>query len=1273
MQYGFEFMAARPKRAVDPDEAPSREPMKPIGEIRRNNTTTDERKVKRLRQVQRTAGMEMDPRDRETDPYGHGYDVGYDDAVRGNDINPFHPQMDASEYEGWKDGHDDVTDGAYGDVGQSTASRKTASPWSDVYKDYGVCKFCGYDWPNDEYPWGIDCCDPAIRAFCEGAGVSIGGTPANKQAEQAGYEACRVRLTTASRKTAVAVLPSGVVPVDVEQLVAQIGKMNVMAISGFRVNAVYNPDGDIVGVELPVSNGYSVRVLMHASDTYIVQRCYRDVVKGQMDGIYNDQVGEIAYQASNFHNGPFGTTASRKMAADDVAICSEDLGKLRCSEGHYAKVGDPTYCPQDNTRFACYYGHGMEKAKTASRKTADQPYELGNGGEMGTDEERDVPGNDAVDPNTRTMDALGKLAAGDISAVIIGPDITNHTFEVHRVGCAHLSKRPLSQTYHDWVITAPADQIVREIERDINVDFAGDYGQTVDEYLDAGEGYTVKSRDIYIAPCVTNAGVVASKENNVDTLDSLHKRETEILAAMHTASLADQQALSYELDELRAKRAEIIQRDREVNFAQAVVRDTLTPVATHTLHTSATDWLDEVALDGSDQRTVANKMHAEATVWFNRLHQAVIANDEEFTEQALGTARRSASGYHDRDQAENYFLEAAANLRRQAIRHLAGEPDGAPKESSRKRATIIYDYNNLPPEGTRHRVKMPYSEVCMHLGVAGKEMLTQYVGNHMVQILNDDGSPVSFPITMGEAGWLNGSIVASRKQVEGSRKRRSAARRAASRKAARRKRASDYWDSDSDEWYGGDRDEAIETERAIREDAQAQTVGVGPELTDEEWDRHYRFTPTSSKSAKGDEMLFEAAGDPLDDIPVSPLSNPDQVKQWMDNSAKTPTEQRDHASCDHGNGYCVWDGIAPYESSRRRRVAADEKSLIEGIDWSAPYADLIDEVLDRVQEKYPDLDFGEAEEKAEGIVSRHASLRRRAAEGDAPTDGTPIADESGQATSPTPTPEHDRTEFDTMTLPEFQVRGDDAENPASAGPLSRVTGDRKQAITGDGTSSRRLSHLHREASEDDPTIECPKCGRDTNAYAEKCAYCGHLLSTVLTGRRKFASEPVADDSGQGDSALPNSVPVEGYNGGEAAFEDASFDSAGEGGDDAADVASVPTPGSSVADYPQPTQVTEEPDTAPATLAAKRAAFRNLIQTNLRGRQAGSAGFPNSRVVDERLQIGMARDHAESLSIEELEEMMMMDGLVEAADGCAVEPDGTCPHGYPSPLLILGYI
>lgn len=40
------------------------------------------------------------------------------------------------------------------------------------------------------------------------------------------------------------------------------------------------------------------------------------------------------------------------------------------------------------------------------------------------------------------------------------------------------------------------------------------------------------------------------------------------------------------------------------------------------------------------------------------------------------------------------------------------------------------------------------------------------------------------------------------------------------------------------------------------------------------------------------------------------------------------------------------------------------------------------------------------------------------------------------------------------------------------------------------------------------------------------------------------------------------------------------------------------------------------------------------------------------------------------SQEQLEEWVV-DSVCEATDGCTIEPDGTCSHGYPSWLLALG--
>src|SRR2546421_764139 len=55
------------------------------------------------------------------------------------------------------------------------------------------------------------------------------------------------------------------------------------------------------------------------------------------------------------------------------------------------------------------------------------------------------------------------------------------------------------------------------------------------------------------------------------------------------------------------------------------------------------------------------------------------------------------------------------------------------------------------------RVRLPSTEVCMHMRVAGKAMNVQIVTDGIsvaAQLLRDDGSPFSTPITLGEAGIL---------------------------------------------------------------------------------------------------------------------------------------------------------------------------------------------------------------------------------------------------------------------------------------------------------------------------------------------------------------------------------------------------------------------------------------------------------------------------------------------------------------------------------------
>ena len=103
-------------------------------------------------------------------------------------------------------------------------------------------------------------------------------------------------------------------PFNEDELLGQIGRGNVFAISGGRVG-VSVENGETVGIELPVSNGYKVSIKLGWDDTWTVSRLFvrAGVVfdKGTISGVYADQVGEVAYQASCFRsNDAFGKVSA---------------------------------------------------------------------------------------------------------------------------------------------------------------------------------------------------------------------------------------------------------------------------------------------------------------------------------------------------------------------------------------------------------------------------------------------------------------------------------------------------------------------------------------------------------------------------------------------------------------------------------------------------------------------------------------------------------------------------------------------------------------------------------------------------------------------------------------------------------------------------------------------------------------------------------------------------------------------------------------------------
>ena len=94
---------------------------------------------------------------------------------------------------------------------------------------------------------------------------------------------------------------------DTDTLLAQIGRMNILAISGGRI------ERRATGVTLKVGAGYSVTVDYDWNDTYVVRRTFKRGakvwIKGEQRGVYCEEVGEVAYRASSFRSYEFGEAA----------------------------------------------------------------------------------------------------------------------------------------------------------------------------------------------------------------------------------------------------------------------------------------------------------------------------------------------------------------------------------------------------------------------------------------------------------------------------------------------------------------------------------------------------------------------------------------------------------------------------------------------------------------------------------------------------------------------------------------------------------------------------------------------------------------------------------------------------------------------------------------------------------------------------------------------------------------------------------------------------
>lgn len=145
------------------------------------------------------------------------------------------------------------------------------------------------------------------------------------------------------------------------------------------------------------------------------------------------------------------------------------------------------------------------------------------------------------------------------------------------------------------------------------------------------------------------------------------------LAAMATASLADQERLAQEVVDLKARRTAAVQADRELDF-EAMGYTSTASLGGFARHSTATDWLESAEpVDNDKLMEMQRSMAAHASKWYLSTTASVREDSAEFQVQARGMAVAMAGAHAPHvEEAVDSFLRHALFLNRGGQQALAG-------------------------------------------------------------------------------------------------------------------------------------------------------------------------------------------------------------------------------------------------------------------------------------------------------------------------------------------------------------------------------------------------------------------------------------------------------------------------------------------------------------------------------------------------------------------------------------------------------------------------
>lgn len=127
-----------------------------------------------------------------------------------------------------------------------------------------------------------------------------------------------------------------------------------------------------------------------------------------------------------------------------------------------------------------------------------------------------------------------------------------------------------------------------------------------------------------------------------------NKRSDLVAQISKAATFAEQREAVMALDDYDKNQRTAAQNARDLDWADAVVRETLSPVVSHEVQRNVTDtdWLGEYTGSANTHKAVA-----EASLWYSRISPEVKSDAHEFAIQAEGFMRREASKHGEQSEA----------------------------------------------------------------------------------------------------------------------------------------------------------------------------------------------------------------------------------------------------------------------------------------------------------------------------------------------------------------------------------------------------------------------------------------------------------------------------------------------------------------------------------------------------------------------------------------------------------------------------------------------